>query len=149
MQVDFLKNLTNVTTHMVLKKQSVMQRYIFTHILSEGFGRSWRSQRFGWYGRSGRFVRSGKPPEKSGRSMVGVAMNYCLWTVMSEQNSQSCLKLGNSQNPFSHILEKLNKNFEKKNGMICSFSSDSQCLKVYSSHSSKNASSQPPLGKIS
>ena len=50
--------------------------------------------------------------------------NYCLWTVMSEQNLQSCLKLRNAQNPFFHILETLNKNYEKKNGMICSFSSD-------------------------
>ena len=33
---------------------------------------------------------------------------------MSEQNLQSCLKLRNSQNPFCHILEKLNINFEKK-----------------------------------
>ena len=33
---------------------------------------------------------------------------------MSEQNLQSCLKLRNSQNPFCHILETLNKNFEKK-----------------------------------
>ena len=33
---------------------------------------------------------------------------------MSEQNLQSCLKLRNSQNPFCHILEKLDKNYEKK-----------------------------------
>ena len=45
-------------------------------------------------------------------------------TVMSEKNLQSCLKLRNSQNPFCHILETLNKNYEKKFGMICSFSSD-------------------------
>ena len=54
---------------------------------------------------------------------------------MSVQNLQSCLKLRNSQNPFCYILEKLNKNFEKKIGMICSFSSDLYCLKVYNSHS--------------
>ena len=29
MKVDYLKNLTNVTTRMELKKQSVMQRYVF------------------------------------------------------------------------------------------------------------------------
>ena len=34
---------------------------------------------------------------------------------MSEQNLQSCLKLRNSQNPFCHILETLNKNYEKNN----------------------------------
>jgi hypothetical protein len=34
---------------------------------------------------------------------------------MSEQNLQSCLQLSNSQNPFCHILETLNKNYEKKN----------------------------------
>ena len=28
-KVDFQKNLTNVTTHMELKKRSVMQRYVF------------------------------------------------------------------------------------------------------------------------
>ena len=28
MKVDYLKNLTNVTTRMELKKQSVMQRYV-------------------------------------------------------------------------------------------------------------------------
>ena len=33
---------------------------------------------------------------------------------MSEQNLQSCLKLRNSENPFCHILETLNKNYEKK-----------------------------------
>ena len=33
---------------------------------------------------------------------------------MSEQKLQSCLKLWNSQNPFFHILETLNKNYEKK-----------------------------------
>jgi hypothetical protein len=43
---------------------------------------------------------------------------------MSEQNLQSRLKLRNSQNPFCYILEKLNKNFEKEIGMICSFSLD-------------------------
>ena len=46
---------------------------------------------------------------------IGLTTNYCLWTVMSEQNLQSCLKLRNSQNPFFHILETLNKNYEKKN----------------------------------
>ena len=35
---------------------------------------------------------------------------------MSEQNLQSCLKLRNSQNPFFHILETLNKNYEKNEG---------------------------------
>ena len=42
--------------------------------------------------------------------LFGYYMNYCLWTVMSEQNLQSCLKLRNSQNPFCYILETLNKN---------------------------------------
>ena len=45
----------------------------------------------------------------------------CSW---SEQKLQSCLKFKNSQNPFCHILETLNKNYGKKFGMICSFSSD-------------------------
>ena len=31
--------------------------------------------------------------------LVTLTTNYCLWTVMSEQNLQSCLKLRNSQNP--------------------------------------------------
>ena len=68
---------------------------------------------------------------------------------MSEQNLESCLKLRNSQNPFCHIMETLSKNYEIFFWMICSFSSDLQCVKVYNSHSSKNASSWPPLGKIS
>ena len=42
---------------------------------------------------------------------------------MSEQNLESCLKLRNSQNPFCHILETLNKNYEKKkwNDMFIQF----------------------------
>ena len=42
---------------------------------------------------------------------IDLGTNYCLWT---EQNLQSYLKLRNSQNPFFHILETLNKNYEKK-----------------------------------
>ena len=39
----------------------------------------------------------------------------CSWTVQSERKLHPCLKLGKSQNPFCHILETLNKNFENKN----------------------------------
>ena len=39
----------------------------------------------------------------------------CSWTVKSERKLQSCLKLRKSQNPFCHILEILNKNYENKN----------------------------------
>ena len=39
----------------------------------------------------------------------------CSWTVISGQKSQSCLKLRKSQNPFCHILEILDKNYENKN----------------------------------
>ena len=60
---------------------------------------------------------------------------------MSEQNLQSCLKLRNSQNPFCLILETVNRNYEKEIGMICSV------ICIYNSHSSKNASSWPPLGE--
>ena len=59
---------------------------------------------------------------KTGHFVTNLFTN-CLWTVMSEQNLQSCLKSRNSQNPFCHILETLNKNYEKKfwNDMFIEF----------------------------
>ena len=39
----------------------------------------------------------------------------CSWTVKSERKLQSCLKLRKSQNPFCHILEITNRDYENKN----------------------------------
>ena len=71
------------------------------------------------------FIEPSSDPDNEWFTDIGWVTNYCLWTVMSEQNLESCLKLRNSQNPFCHILETLNnKNYEKKIGMICSFNSN-------------------------
>ena len=48
-------------------------------------------------------------------------MDYQNDPGQSELRLQSSLKSRNSQNPFCHILETLNKNYEK-NGIMCSFS---------------------------
>ena len=91
--------------------------------------------------------RSGICPVCSNVSLlccsVSIAMQGLLKCSWTKRKLQSCLKLRNSQNSFCHTL---NKNYEK-NVMICSFSSDLLCLKVYYLyHSSKNTSSRPPLG---
>ena len=46
-------------------------------------------------------------------SKVDQELLKCSWTVKSEQKLQSCLKFKKSQNPFCHILEILNKNYQK------------------------------------
>ena len=46
MKVDFLKNLTNVTTHMVLKKRSVMQRYFKFWITFHREQKKYKNSRF-------------------------------------------------------------------------------------------------------
>ena len=47
--------------------------------------------------------------------MLEQGLLKCSWTVQSERKLQSWLKLRNSQNPLCHILETLNKNYEKNN----------------------------------
>ena len=46
--------------------------------------------------------------------VISQGLLKCSQTVQTEQKLQSCLKLRNFQNPFCHILETLNKNYDTK-----------------------------------
>ena len=61
---------------------------------------------------------------KNYNSVTARTTKILLDSIVRAKKLQSCLKLRNSQNPFCHILETLNKNYEKKVVMIRSISSD-------------------------
>ena len=55
---------------------------------------------------------------KKVNARTGQGLLELLWTVYSEGKLQSCLKSRKSQNPFCHIVETLNKNYEETIAMI-------------------------------
>ena len=51
--------------------------------------------------------------EKLSLGSIKSRTTQLLWTVVFEEKLQPCLKLRNFQNIFCHILETLNKNYQK------------------------------------
>ena len=51
--------------------------------------------------------------EKLSLGSIKSRTTQLLWTVVFEEKLQPCLKLRNFQNLFCHILETLNKNYQK------------------------------------